>query len=202
VVVLDTGSNELWVNPDCSTALSAAQSTWCQGNPFYNPSQSSTVVDENVANTFNYGKGSVSGEYLKDTAWVSGVQVPNTIFLDASSSSDMAAGIWGTCFGAALNGQEGNIAYYGLLDLMYLDGIINSRAFSLDLMGVDTAQGTLSQRLHFNFHKNSFEDVAYSRQAQSYLAVSIPRSILVPYRKGLLFRDLIPRTARIDTGFT
>lgn len=53
----------------------------------------------------------------------------------------MAAGIWGTCFAAPLNGQEGNIEYYGLLDLMYLDGIINSRAFSLDLMGVDTAQG-------------------------------------------------------------
>jgi hypothetical protein len=71
------------------------------------------------------------------------VQVPNTIFLDASSSSDMAAGIWGVCFGAALNGQEGNIEYYALLDLMYLDGIINSRAFSLDLMSVDTAEGKL-----------------------------------------------------------
>ena len=72
------------------------------------------------------------------------MQVPNTIFLDASSSSEMDAGIWGVCFGAALNGQESNTGYYTLLDLMYLDGIINSRAFSLDLMGVDTAQGKLS----------------------------------------------------------
>jgi hypothetical protein len=72
------------------------------------------------------------------------VQVPNTIFLDASSSSEMDAGIWGVCFGAALNGQESNTGYYTLLDLMYLDGIINSRAFSLDLMGVETAQGKLS----------------------------------------------------------
>jgi hypothetical protein len=153
VVVLDTGSNELWINPDCSTASSVTQSAWCRGNPVYNPSQSSTAVDEDIANTLNYGKGSASGEYLKDTAWVNEVQVPNTIFLDASSSSDMASGIWGTCFGAALNGQEGNIQYYGLLDLMYLDGIINSRAFSLDLMGVDTEQGKPSHALHFNLHK-------------------------------------------------
>lgn len=142
--MLDTGSNELWVNPDCSTALDAAQTTWCNGNPVYNSAASSTVVDEDVATTLSYGKGSVTGEYLEDTAWVNGVQVPNTIFLDASTSTKMATGIWGTCFGAALNGQEGNTDYYTLLDLMYLDGVINSRAFSLDLMGVDTAQGKSS----------------------------------------------------------
>jgi hypothetical protein len=31
-----------------------------------------------------------------------------------------------------------------VLDLMYLDGIINSMAFSLDLMSVDTAEGKSS----------------------------------------------------------
>ena len=86
-----------------------------------------------------YGKGFATGEYLEDTAWVNGVQVPNTIFGDATASNSMAAGIWGVCFAYPLN-----TVYYGLLDLMYLNGNINSRAFSLDLMGVDTAQGKSS----------------------------------------------------------
>jgi hypothetical protein len=139
VVTLDTGSNELWVNPDCSTALSAAQSTWCLSNPVYNSGASSTVLDEDVQFDLEYGKGSAQGEYLEDIVWVGGVQVPNSIFGDASTSTDMAAGIWGVCFGYPLN-----TVYYTVLDLMYLDGIINSRAFSLDLMSVDTAEGKSS----------------------------------------------------------
>ena len=107
----------------------------------YDSAKSSSVVDQDESGTLSYGQGSVTGEYLEDVVSVNGVQVPNTIFLDASKTTGMAAGVWGVCFGAALNGKEGNIEYYGLLDLMYLDGIINSRAFSLDLMNVDTAEG-------------------------------------------------------------
>jgi Eukaryotic aspartyl protease len=127
------------VNADCSTALSAAQSAWCETNPDYNSGTSSTVVDEDVPFDLEYGTGSAQGEYLEDTAYVNGIPVPNTIFGDASTSNDMAAGIWGVCFGYPLNTE-----YYTLLDLMYLDGIINSRAFSLDLMSVDTTEGKTS----------------------------------------------------------
>jgi hypothetical protein len=150
VVVLDTGSSELWVNPTCSSALSSSQAAWCNENPVYDSAKSSSVEDQGESGTLSDGQGSVTGEYLEDVVSVNGVQVPNTIFLDASKTSGMAAGVWGVCFGAALNGQEGNIEYYGLLDLMYLDGIINSRAFSLDLMNVDTAEG-----IHTPFEKRN-----------------------------------------------
>lgn len=165
------------MNADCSTALSAAQSAWCQTNPDYNAGASSTVVGEDTPFDFQYGTGYAQGEYLEDVAYVNGIQVPNTIFGDASATNDMAAGIWGVCFGYPLNTE-----YYTLLDLMYLDGIINSRAFSLDLMSVDAAEGKASHRwlsscevwlaLH-DYFSNSF------LKGQLFSVVLIPKSTLV-----------------------
>ena len=53
----------------------------------------------------------------------------------ASASSNMETGIIAVGFGVEIAG------YYCMVDQMYLQGIINSRAFSMDLGGVDSTAG-------------------------------------------------------------
>ena len=80
--------HNLWLLP---WTLSTAQSTWCLSNPVYNSGASPTVVDEDVQFDLEYGEGSAQGEYLEDIVWVGGVQVPNSIFSDASTSCNNLA---------------------------------------------------------------------------------------------------------------
>jgi len=49
----------------------------------------------------------------------------------------MATGIIAVGFGVEIAG------YYCLVDEMYLQGLINSRAFSIDLGGIDSPTGRL-----------------------------------------------------------
>ena len=50
----------------------------------------------------------------------------------------MTTGILAVGYGYELTG------YYCMIDQMYVQGIINSRAFSMDLGGVDSPSGKLS----------------------------------------------------------
>lgn len=68
-VDLDTGSSELWVDPDCANAYNP---TFCNTVPRYDPSQSSTAVDQDATFEIQYGTGNVDGEYYKDTVGVGG----------------------------------------------------------------------------------------------------------------------------------
>ena len=53
----------------------------------------------------------------------------------ASASAHMETGIIAVGFGVEIAG------YYCMVDQMYLQGIINSRAFSMDLGGIDSTSG-------------------------------------------------------------
>jgi hypothetical protein len=137
VLSLDTGSSETWVNPDCSTASTADQTAECNANPKYTPSKSSTSEDAQVPFSLAYGKGSSSGEYYIDTFVVAGGSIPGMSFGYADTSQFMDAGILAVGYGVEVAG------YYCLIDMMVYDGLIASRAFSLDLGSVDvtTASG-------------------------------------------------------------
>jgi len=210
IVVLDTGSNELWVNAECSTALSAAQTTWCDGNPDYNPAASSTSAYNSFYSPLDltYGKGDAIGDYYVDNAYVGGTVVPGMLFGVATSSVDMAAGIspypwnhfdvvdltfeqvfgacamaihstrsitlsWISCFVCKFllvliplgllcaplpplstkSHQRCNINKFRVLThRITVDGIINSRAFSLDLASVDSNQGMTGPHPLFAYH--------------------------------------------------
>ncbi|KAG4437437.1 hypothetical protein IFR05_007078 [Cadophora sp. M221] len=136
-LLLDTGSSETWVDPDCTTASSTHQQEECNSFPKYDPFTSSTALDAGYPFELAYGKGTASGEYLLDTFHVAGATITNLQFGWADTTASMFAGILATSYGYELAG------YYCLLDEMYVQGIINSRAFSLDLGNVDSAAGSI-----------------------------------------------------------
>jgi hypothetical protein len=68
-VSLDTGSSELWVNPNCAGSYNP---TVCNELPRYDPATSSTAVDQDGTFDIAYGTGDVEGEYWKDTVGIAG----------------------------------------------------------------------------------------------------------------------------------
>lgn len=73
LVVLDTGSFELWVDPTCSGVSNSQQAADCQAAGMYHQASSSTVVDVGATNQLPYGKGVVDIAYVQDN-----IQVPGT----------------------------------------------------------------------------------------------------------------------------
>jgi len=66
-VAVDTGSDELWVNPDCSdTALDSQQVTECIKDGHYVANESSTSKPLRSRNDIPYGKGEVEIVYYSD----------------------------------------------------------------------------------------------------------------------------------------
>lgn len=68
-VSLDTGSSELWVNPYCAGSYNP---TVCDALPRYDPTNSSTAVDQDTTFDISYGTGDVEGEYWRDTVTLAG----------------------------------------------------------------------------------------------------------------------------------
>lgn len=66
-VIIDTGSSELWVNPDCARSNSRR---FCEQFPKYSVSRSSTVKDAVSTGFIQYGKGNVTLRYVADTITV------------------------------------------------------------------------------------------------------------------------------------
>jgi hypothetical protein len=64
VVVIDTGSSDLWVNPTCSAAPNQVQ--FCNSFPRFDYTASSTFNDTRRSFRLNYGKGSALVEYVTD----------------------------------------------------------------------------------------------------------------------------------------
>jgi hypothetical protein len=65
-VAIDTGSSELWVNPNCANAGSSSQRQSCVANGHYDPSQSSTGRVSQKEGHVKYGKGEVVIQYVAD----------------------------------------------------------------------------------------------------------------------------------------
>ncbi|PMD38664.1 acid protease, partial [Hyaloscypha variabilis F] len=135
-VQIDTGSSELWVNPTCSNAWNPYG---CAENGFYKPASSSTKVLTPDTFSIQYGIGSASGLYVLDNiAMGSTYSIVAQRFGDASTSADQMEGIMGIGWGYGVDTN-----YFNVIDQLAAQGIIHSRAFSVDLASIDVAQGSI-----------------------------------------------------------
>ncbi|KAL7947822.1 aspartic peptidase domain-containing protein [Trichoderma barbatum] len=149
-VLVDTGSSELWVNPDCSTAPSEQQAEQCEDLGEYNPNRSRTPpVGPFGREVINYGdpsdestQTSVDITYFADTLSFGKVQVKNQTFGVVTSSEGQSQGIMGLAPDVRA-GFPGDEPYSLLLNTMADQGVIASRVFSLDLRHSESETGAL-----------------------------------------------------------
>lgn len=138
-VQLDTGSNELWVDPDCSTVTTAASQQFCESLGTYVPQDSSTFTDLEEGTELAYGRGEAEIAYVTDNIVVPGSD--NTTLKDvqfgvATASDDAAVPICGVGFG-----KDFNLDYNNLVDELLAQGVTNSRTLSLALGSATSDNG-------------------------------------------------------------
>ncbi|CAK7269457.1 hypothetical protein SEPCBS57363_003612 [Sporothrix epigloea] len=132
-VQLDTGSNELWVDPDCSTVVDTKSQEFCESVGTFDTDKSSTLVDTETSTTLAYGRGQAEIEYVMDSIVIPGLNSSNSKlkqvqFGVALASDDAAVPICGVGFG-----KNFNLDYNNIIDEMALQGVTNSRTLSLAL---------------------------------------------------------------------
>ncbi|ROW02148.1 hypothetical protein VSDG_02362 [Cytospora chrysosperma] len=136
-VVLDTGSTELWVNPNCETS---GQPEYCASFSQFDYTESSTIQDMGAANMISYGKGNVTFEYVSDMLSIGSASITDQIFGVAFESYEIPSGILGV--GPPIEGDDEALYTY-VLDNMVVQGLIDTRAFSLDLREIESPDGSI-----------------------------------------------------------
>ncbi|CCC11183.1 hypothetical protein SMACR_03889 [Sordaria macrospora] len=135
-LILDTGSPDLWVNPTCETS---GQEEYCQSFAQFDYTKSKTIEDTGAADILGYGKGNVTIEYVTDDVTIGSAKVKSQILGIGFESHDIPLGILGLSPSVNPDSQP----YPYLLDSMTSQGIISSRAFSLDLRSIDNPSGAI-----------------------------------------------------------
>lgn len=142
-VAIDTGSDELWVNPDCNDPeLINSQQQECVANGKYSASQSSTNDIEKVVGpateSIQYGIGNVKMRYTTDDISLpnSDINLKSVQFAVATQTDDLNEGILGLSFG---NGT--NLVYSNLVDVLYEQNVTRSKAFSVGLGNLNADNG-------------------------------------------------------------
>jgi hypothetical protein len=133
-VNLDTGSAELWVNPVCEKAQ---QPSFC--SQFGHFGESSTFVNLNTTGGVVYGTGYAYWNYGYDNVVIGSASIRNQVFGVAYDSSFTSVGIMGA--GPDLNGWDA--PYPLVIDSMVKQGLIKSRALSLDIRTMDSDRGAV-----------------------------------------------------------
>ncbi|KAM5361270.1 hypothetical protein ACJZ2D_013219 [Fusarium nematophilum] len=149
-VLVDTGSNELWVNPDCDTAPTLTQLEQCNDFGEYDPGKSRTPpIGPFGRETINYGDASdpsthtsATIRYYTDTLTFGEAELKNQTFGIVVESDGISQGIMGLApdLRAGFDGEE---PYSMVLSSMADQGLINSRVFSLDLRHSDAETGAI-----------------------------------------------------------
>lgn len=141
---IDTGSSDLWVNTDSSTACNQ-KSKPCSFAGTYNANKSSTY--NYVGSWFNisYVDGSgASGDYVTDTVTIGGTTLSDFQFGIGYTSSS-SQGILGIGYTAneVQVGRAGKAPYDNLPAKMLAAGKIQSNAYSLWLNDLDSNTGSI-----------------------------------------------------------
>ncbi|CAM1510190.1 Fc.00g005250.m01.CDS01 [Cosmosporella sp. VM-42] len=146
-VSIDTGSSELWVNPNCSSVpKDFGQRDLCEQAPFFNVSKSSSAIGPGAVRNITYGSlgeeltGVILDMYL-DTVIVSDAKVTSQRLGVPSQARGLSVGIMG--LGPSIKGWAINKTYPLLLDNLSLQKVVNSRAYSLALGSMDNSTGSL-----------------------------------------------------------
>ncbi|KAK8100235.1 hypothetical protein PG999_010609 [Apiospora kogelbergensis] len=190
-VLLDTGSFELWVNPDCQKSY---EPRICGVFGQYDPTKSSTSKNLQQPYQIQYGSGSTSGTYYMDDIFFSGAKITAQQF----GVANMSDAVWFGIMGLARGRGNGFINYNTIVDSIAAQGYANSRLFSMDLGpqgqpagftngqivfgGVDTSKfdGTLIQMLtdpnepHYTVYLNNL-DIRVPTATEKVPVVIFPR---------------------------
>ncbi|KAG8415380.1 hypothetical protein J3458_009231 [Metarhizium acridum] len=148
-VLVDTGSSELWVNPDCRTTKTREQAKQCQQFGQYDPQRSNKSYGPFGKEQLNYGdpsdpktQTSVLIHYYSDTVALGDAKIDNQTFGVVAESKGQAQGLIGLA--PDLKGGFTTDEPYSLvLDSMAQQGVISSRVFSLDLRHSDDQYGAV-----------------------------------------------------------
>ncbi|KAK0619592.1 aspartic peptidase domain-containing protein [Immersiella caudata] len=134
-VQFDTGSSELWVNPVCSKSTTPS---FCDAQGRF--TLSSSIVNYGVGGSVTYGTGYAEFDYVSDFVRLGSATITQQIFGVATDSAHAVVGIMGA--GPALTGWS-SAGYPLVIDSLYDQSLINSRAFSMDLRGFDSPDGAV-----------------------------------------------------------
>lgn len=139
-VQLDTGSFELWVNPNCSNLRSSTDRRFCDAVGSYDPSESKSSRRLSGTKTLQYGIGSADIQYVTDD--IGFADSNNTLrgvqFGVATATEDEFSGILG--IGHGLNVT---IPYRNFVDELAAQNVTQTKAFSLALGGKREEEGVI-----------------------------------------------------------
>lgn len=134
-LILDTGSPDTWVNPTCQTANVPSD---CRAFPRYDYTKSSSVNVTRASDVLLYGIGNSTIQYVFETVKIGSATISNQVIGVSVESHQIPLGILG--LSPAIRGVN---EYPYILDTMKAQGLIKSRAFSMDLRTVDSEEGAL-----------------------------------------------------------
>ncbi|KAI1373015.1 acid protease [Hypoxylon crocopeplum] len=135
-----TGSFELWVNPDCSDLQGSADVKFCRAVGHYESSSSSSAVQVAGTKTLRYGIGSAKVQYVTDDIGLTGTdsKLKGVQFGVAIDTVDEFAGILGIGHGLNIT-----IRYKNFIDELAAQGLTQTKAFSLALGSKDEQEGVV-----------------------------------------------------------
>jgi hypothetical protein len=138
-VQLDTGSFELWVNPDCTT-VSGPDAVFCERVGQYDTTQSSTANSLGTTRTLKYGIGSANITYFTDTITLAGsnTALQGVQFGVATSTEDAYSGILGIGYGKDIATK-----YLNFLDQLRAQNAIKTKSFTLALGSKEAKEGVI-----------------------------------------------------------
>ncbi|KAF3765055.1 acid protease [Cryphonectria parasitica EP155] len=140
-VAIDTGSDELFVDPDCEDPdFTSDEQQECDADGTYTPSTSTTSKTTGETSQIVYGSGAVDIAYYIDSIGIPGASqnLTSVQFGKATESEDLNEGILGLGFGNGVN-----LNYSNFVDALQEQGLTNTKAFSVALGTSDTAGGTI-----------------------------------------------------------
>lgn len=133
-VNFDTGSSELWVNPNCANSFDPS---FCKS--FGQFGESSSFKDLGHNNTLRYAVGNASIEYGYDFVTVGSAKINQQVFGVAHDSTDHSVGIIGVA--PSLDGWDSPYAY--VIDNLLAQKFVQSRAFAVDLRNIGSDRGAV-----------------------------------------------------------
>jgi hypothetical protein len=138
-VQLDTGSFELWVNPDCTT-VSGADAVFCERVGQYDTSKSSTATALGTTKTLRYGIGTANISYFTDTITLAGspTALQAVQFGVATASEDAFSGILGIGYGKGIATR-----YPNFVDQLRAQNVTRVKAYTLALGSKDAQEGVI-----------------------------------------------------------
>ncbi|KAL6818048.1 acid protease [Trichoderma sp. SZMC 28013] len=135
-LLFDTGSSELWVNPNCNKA---SNPSLCQQLGHFDSARSSAFNDTGIKPVIGYGSGYVNMTYDYEAVKIDSAKLRNQLFGVVFDGEPENCGIIGA--GANLRGWDD--PYPTFINTLAQQGFTNSRAYSLDLRSIETQRGSV-----------------------------------------------------------